>query len=236
MHRLKKRRHFIEIKKPCSEKLQSRDKKTGTRYCNSCAQNVIDFSGMTDDEIIRIIENGNGNLCGSFRVSQVGRQLIPSYKQRETASYPRVLATFLLLSGSGALSAQDGAAETKNRHPSAITEDRDQVAPFVQTTKPEGVIKGIVCRSKSGKPLRYCSVTLHLDTALTVYSSDKGEFEFSSMDILPENRYKISVSYRGHKVGVKRIWYVGETPYVQIKISERKVRRHRINSRVRGKF
>jgi hypothetical protein len=65
----------INVPEPCHENwlLMTPDEKG--RYCNSCQKVVIDFSMMSDAEIIQYFQKYRGNTCGNFTVSQLGRDI-----------------------------------------------------------------------------------------------------------------------------------------------------------------
>ena len=90
----------IEVPNPCFEpwdKMQSTD---GGKYCGSCAKHVTDFSGFTDQELIRYFKNRNTESCGRFRKDQLQRELHPTFIQKGTLK-PRNywLAAFLGFTG-----------------------------------------------------------------------------------------------------------------------------------------
>lgn len=50
-------------------------------YCNECNKAVIDYSNMTDAEMIAHI-NKHGMGCGSFHDDQLNRELVPLTKRK----------------------------------------------------------------------------------------------------------------------------------------------------------
>jgi len=55
----------IEIKTPCHENWNNMQISPGGRYCANCQKNVVDFSGLSNQEIIERLSNAD-NLCGKF--------------------------------------------------------------------------------------------------------------------------------------------------------------------------
>ena len=65
---------MITIPEPCSEdwnRMQAVDHVH--RHCDSCAKNVIDFTSMSDDEVVIFLQNRNDKMCGRFRADQLQR-------------------------------------------------------------------------------------------------------------------------------------------------------------------
>ncbi len=47
------------------------------RFCRSCTRVVIDFTKMSDRELLNYFKTHSGKICGSFRQSQLDRELVP---------------------------------------------------------------------------------------------------------------------------------------------------------------
>lgn len=47
----------------------------GGRFCGSCQQTVVDFTTMTDAEVIQAMSRQKGRVCGRFRAEQLNRPL-----------------------------------------------------------------------------------------------------------------------------------------------------------------
>jgi len=62
----------LSIPTPCRENLDSFDKTSEGGFCQSCQQNVVDFTKMTDREIFAYLKGHSGKLCGRFREEQMG--------------------------------------------------------------------------------------------------------------------------------------------------------------------
>jgi hypothetical protein len=51
------------------------------RFCASCAKSVVDFSLMTDNEVLAHLSKNTGNLCGRFDAEQLQRPLVQTQLQ-----------------------------------------------------------------------------------------------------------------------------------------------------------
>ena len=69
----------LNIPEPCH---QSWDNMTPTeqgRFCNACAKEVIDFSMMTDNEVLNYFNTlTHDKVCGRALPSQLDRAIMPS--------------------------------------------------------------------------------------------------------------------------------------------------------------
>lgn len=82
----------ISIPTPCHEKWNEMTVAAKGRFCASCQKNVIDFTKMSDRDILEKINSGK-NLCGRFSDSQLNRDLIVS---KEKHSLWTIFASGLL--------------------------------------------------------------------------------------------------------------------------------------------
>lgn len=66
-----KRKQFIELPNPCHENWSDMEKVTLGRYCNVCEKKVVDFTRMSDQQVIEILESSNFKTCGKFTKHQL---------------------------------------------------------------------------------------------------------------------------------------------------------------------
>ncbi|WP_338812534.1 hypothetical protein V9L05_14180 [Bernardetia sp. Wsw4-3y2] len=75
----------IQIPKPCHEDLNTMSPAERGLFCGSCQKVVIDFSSMTDAEIVDYFKKiGSQKTCGLFSTTQVNRTLQPQKEKTET--------------------------------------------------------------------------------------------------------------------------------------------------------
>lgn len=68
----------ILIDKPCSENYEAFTKTAKGGFCNSCKKTVIDFTKMSDQEILNYFNRENNKTCGLFLESQLKNYSSPS--------------------------------------------------------------------------------------------------------------------------------------------------------------
>ncbi len=66
----------INIKNPCHLKWDSLDGKGCERFCISCSKSVIDLTQKPNSEIIRLVMEQKGRVCGKIRPDQVDKILL----------------------------------------------------------------------------------------------------------------------------------------------------------------
>ncbi|WP_343673159.1 carboxypeptidase-like regulatory domain-containing protein [Chitinophaga sp.] len=92
----------ISIPEPCTVPLQNMTPMPGGRYCSSCQKQVIDFTGMTDQQMMAYFEKHQG-CCGSLLPSQLDREIVenPGKRWMPAAILAGVLALVMPESGKG---------------------------------------------------------------------------------------------------------------------------------------
>jgi hypothetical protein len=61
----------LSIPKPCHEKWDDFAPTSTGGFCSSCSKSVVDFTKMTDAEVIEFIKTKPANACGRFRQGQL---------------------------------------------------------------------------------------------------------------------------------------------------------------------
>lgn len=68
-----KKELYIQIPEPCHEDWNKMTPVDQGRYCQSCCKEVVNFSAMTDQEIISFLSKPRGKTCGNFSSDQLNR-------------------------------------------------------------------------------------------------------------------------------------------------------------------
>lgn len=87
---------ILKVKSPCNEEWSTMTKSEYGRFCSHCKREVIDFSGLTDEEIFKIINDTGTKLCGRLTEDQLDRTISKKSKC-PTFSFSKILAGLFLL-------------------------------------------------------------------------------------------------------------------------------------------
>lgn len=168
---MQKEKLIITIPKPCSENWDEMTFGEKGRFCASCQKTVIDFTALTDAEIVNTIRSaGNSPICGHYHISQLNREIV---KYRHVGSFG---TTFIKRIAASLLFFQTTVAATWAQ----------QVKPKMQLqAKPAGgekkgtaktrKIKGSIIDFVTKEPLQGITVTIK-GTAISAVSSKNGTF------------------------------------------------------------
>ncbi|HTR28605.1 MAG TPA: T9SS type A sorting domain-containing protein [Puia sp.] len=77
-----KERLQIHISTPCGEDWGRMDRRDEGRFCQQCHKTVVDFTGMTDAQVLGYFAVPRSHVCGRFLADQLERDLRPAPVQR----------------------------------------------------------------------------------------------------------------------------------------------------------
>lgn len=66
------------------------------KFCMQCSKEVIDFTKLDKTEIIKVIEQSKGSICGRMSVSQLDRPIEIQSKKNRSKLYKALTAIFLI--------------------------------------------------------------------------------------------------------------------------------------------
>jgi hypothetical protein len=163
----------IHIPEPCHESWHSMTVKEQGRFCGSCQKLVVDFSAMSDKELLNYISNASQNLCGRFAPDQLNKDIkATENKKRFSWAYfwNLLLATFLFTESyaQGKPTLKKPVTKSKpviKKTPVVQPEDLLPTMGAIAVVEPDQLelsppreISGTVVESASNKPMQGASV------------------------------------------------------------------------------
>ena len=189
----------ISIQKPCSENWQTMTPADKGRFCATCQKCVVDFTAMTDAEIVRYLNQNKGNNCGRFTPEQLNRDLETPNRWTTPLSKWVLASTFSL----GFMSPKEGVAAV----PMVQTEKRLALSHeeiILQDIENEGVadsliIRGVVIDSIDGAFLAYVSVVIK-GTTIGALTDINGIFALNIPVKYQHKNIDLTISYVGYTI------------------------------------
>lgn len=137
----------INITDPCTEAWSEMLPENDGRFCLSCQKKVIDFSVMSDHEILQTLKMAGKSACGRFATSQLDRLLTPPAQ----SSRP-FLPTALLVTLLGTAVPEKGNAQQLTNITAAVTN-----APVRHTP---ACIDGRIIDASTGEGIRGVTIAM----------------------------------------------------------------------------
>jgi len=77
------KQYQLTVNQPCLEKWEEFKPTTSGGFCSVCSKNVVDFTTMTEKELMEYLLNSSGNTCGRFLKNQLNHPITPGSNQRK---------------------------------------------------------------------------------------------------------------------------------------------------------
>ncbi len=178
---------YVSIPKPCHKNWDAMTPQDKGRFCSGCAKKVIDFSRMSDTQVLNYLSQSKGRLCGRFAQDQLERALVPMKKERKKIWWMAVLMPLALLFnkahaqfkiGKKLSNIEYNKCERSMGLVAVGTHQLSDTAPFISNKTITGTII-----DNNNKPVAYASIIIK-GTGLGTATDSLGKFmlHFSTKD------------------------------------------------------
>jgi hypothetical protein len=164
----------LSISSPCSENWEHFTGTSQGRFCNSCRTNVVDFTAMSDEEIVRFFKNNSGQACGRFRTDQL-RSYLTTAESITTTKKGLSRAGFVGLL-TLLISKQSYSQQLVQKAPTDFVQLQG-VIEQKSLEQPAHIVKGVV-KDEYNQPLPGVNVYVK-GTSVGTVTDANGNFEFS---------------------------------------------------------
>jgi hypothetical protein len=174
----------VTIPEPCHENWQQMTPNEQGRHCMSCQKTVIDFSLMSDQEILQYISTAGSHVCGRFNNDQLNK----TYKERTIKrsfswryAWNMVVATFLM-TGNVAMAQSKGDGKKDSAIVNNVKKpdyDNVLVVGKIAARPVKATITGTVVDDSTGKPIVFASVRLESEEA-GIAANKEGKFKLKT--------------------------------------------------------
>jgi hypothetical protein len=87
----------IYIPKPCHEDWNKMTPMQQGKFCSSCNKQVVDFSLMSDNQVLNYLAQHSGKLCGRFDAEQLQRPLVETKIKKQKSWWMALTMPLLFL-------------------------------------------------------------------------------------------------------------------------------------------
>jgi hypothetical protein len=162
----------LSIPKSCSEKWENFTTTQRGGFCQSCQKTVIDFTMMSDTEVVNYFKTKPAHTCGRFRNNQLKR-----YEQRST---PMIKPGFgLVRAGLFSLLLIGLSKPTIAQAKPAIGVELVSQQKTIQTKEDKTyTIQGVVTSAEDNTALPGVNIYLKSNLSIGTVSDSEGRFQF----------------------------------------------------------
>jgi len=187
---------YLYIPQPCHEDWDKMTPETQGRFCASCEKTVVDFSLMTDNELIKFLSKSKGHLCGRFDSEQLQRPLIETQFQpkKNWKYWLASISALLLLNNKSSAKALEPISYKNNNIEKSNTDTTPHTEPIiigklVCARLLEGIVTGT-----DNKPLLGASIIIK-GSEIGAVTDSLGRFSLH-INSLPDT-FRLVISYVG---------------------------------------
>jgi hypothetical protein len=193
------KKYILKIDASCSQSWSNMTAVSQGRYCEVCAKNVIDFTTMSDSEIVRLLEKQQGNICGKLNTTQLNRVIQIQERQHLGSRLYKFLTGLFFLSGLNSLQAQNNEPKTPEIIQTEARKSTNETLlekEKLQTIPTETFFYGKVWAD--GQPLPDASIHLK-GTTISTTSDFSGGFRLKIEEKYMSDTMVFMFSYSGYK-------------------------------------
>lgn len=126
----------LSIPTPCHENWDTMLPNEKGRHCLSCQKTVVDFTKMTDTQIIRYFQDYKSSTCGRFLDTQLNRPILQPIITKPQSRFAWLLSALLLPLSSNAQTPQyQDTLNIIENHETAIAENEEKAPAKVKSLK-----------------------------------------------------------------------------------------------------
>lgn len=186
----------INIPNPCKAPWDNMQTGPAGKLCLQCNKHVIDFTSMSDAELITSLQNHAGNLCGRFRNEQLNRPLLLHQAPKPTTQLRKILAGILLLAGANqTLQAQVGKIMIE---PAVTIRNDNNNEQQQQDGSLLAQLKGRVFDADTKEPIAFCMLYIK-DSHLSAIADKDGFFVLDLPKSLSGDSITLQCNYIGYE-------------------------------------
>ncbi len=190
----------LKIENPCRTNWETMSPRDKGRFCESCSKTVVDFTSVSDVQLIKILQTKTAKVCGRFSPEQVDRFFV---SQPSTFCYATYATTFSLLSivflpQNSVAQQMEPKTEVREMIYGKYVLDEAQ-NPIDSQIVTALIIKGEVIEH-NGEQLPFCNVVLYKDSVrvLETATDFDGEFSFEVPQLLRNDTLILKASFTGY--------------------------------------
>lgn len=194
---MKTPRSILHVPDPCHEAWDRMHPQERGRHCASCDKLVVDFSAMSDQQVIDYLAHTK-HACGRFSIHQLQRPLVTDSVKARRSWFPSLVISSLFSALSMVTYSQSADQPVLNTELSHQAKEDSGESTDAPTQSVVTHIEGTVVDKETGEPLVGVPLALHGYTPLTGTLTDvDGRF-----------RLEIPASFDGETI-VLRTHYIG---------------------------
>ena len=166
----------LHIPEPCHEDWNKMTPVEKGRFCVGCQKQVVDFTGMSDEQLVAFFRKRTNNVCGRFFYDQLNRNIeIPGKRIHWVKYFFQLALPALFVTSKGYAQGSVKKLEMNTISNAREKNHRGQFSPKTVLLENYKVIQGLVVDEANGS-IPYATVLIKGTASLT-FADSTGHFE-----------------------------------------------------------
>lgn len=198
---MKRQSYLLKIDNPCGQDWNSMTQNDIGKFCSNCSKTVVDFTNLTDAEIIQLIEQSSGKLCGRLTKQQLNRSIETGQPKNNSRFYKLLAGLMLVGTTESAFAIEKQASQIEIVSPTQSAELSKETVNAEANLLPDSlknVVQGIIYDAETKDPLPFANVWLK-NTRIGAVTDFDGKFKFVIPDSLVQINMALIISYVGYE-------------------------------------
>ncbi len=206
-----KKAYKIAIPNPCFQNWDLMEQNITGRYCISCAKNLVDFTELSDKEIVRFVNSSRGEVCGRVTSHQLNRVLQDNRASTlSNSNWFKILAGIVFALGTKNTHSTDHVTQIKSVT-TIVDTNFDNTNKQIEISKIDSVkqvARGRVLDIESNEPLCFILVYLKNEPkSVKCLSDQNGNFQLAIPEQFLTDTLTLAISavgYNGTEIKVSK--------------------------------
>jgi hypothetical protein len=184
---------YLRIENPCHENWDQMTPMEKGRFCDACQKKVHDFTNSSNDQLIELYKQNNGQICGRVNSTLLTEQFVAHQQNKQ---YLQFLKTFCLATiisfGASLFTVKSAVASNLNKLKNEYLTIQDS-SSVVQ-------LKGVIRDKENKELLPFCNVKVMIgDSVINGTSTDMDGTFSLKIDSKRFPVFDLKVQYVGYK-------------------------------------
>lgn len=197
----------LKIGKPCKEDWNNMIPNQEGHFCDSCSKTVIDFTQLSQNEILKKLKTEKGNICVRMTEAQLDAPFL-EFKETKQYSLPYSKTAASIMLAASMIGTQSCFSESRAQTPIVQTSTNSiAMVKSNELTKTDNlksistsIFKGKIISEKTGLTIENAEITyISLQEIYTTYTNKKGEFTLDIPLKLIKNSNVVRITFRNIK-------------------------------------
>ena len=195
--------YMLKIEKPCGQDWSSMNKTSIGKFCSHCSKSVIDFTQLTDNEVLQIAEQHSGSLCGRLTQEQLNKVMQLQQQSQNNSRIYKIIAGLLMISTAENLLANG--SQHLQKELVFVVDNKNETARLKEeksepkTDDNKNIAQGTIIDSDTKEPVPFATILIK-GTKTGTTSDIEGKFKLLIPDDLLTDKISLMITSIGYEL------------------------------------